>query len=163
MSTFIGCIVSAAAFFVGPGMNYNEDILQQVNYRQTFPYLRQHNLYNQTTDILWPRSGFVGMLGSNLASAGEHMTRLWAYDLYQQGHQGRTAIEGITRDSAGTALGACTVQLFNTATGLLVDTGTSDAGGYYRLTDPNGVACFAVAYKIGTPVMGTTINTLTGV
>ena len=60
-------------------------------------------------------------------------------------------------------LGSATVQIFNTATGLLVDTVTSDSAGNYFASDPNAVNCFAVAYEAGSPdVAGTTKNNLTG-
>lgn len=71
-------------------------------------------------------------------------------------------ISGITRDSAGAALGNCVVNLFQTQGNVFVATTTSDASGNYSFSVPgNSSASFVVAYKAGSPdVSGTTLNTL---
>jgi hypothetical protein len=79
-------------------------------------------------------------------------------------------IYGITKDSTGTALGGCTVDLFYTTSKAYAGTVISDpvTGAYVF----NGIPLdateviptfFVLAYKAGTPVFGTTVNTLTWV
>lgn len=72
-------------------------------------------------------------------------------------------VSGYTRDSAGAILGSCVVDLFRTVDDLRMDTGTSDAGGYYEFrTAIPAEAYYVVAYKAGGPdVAGTTVNTVT--
>lgn len=74
-------------------------------------------------------------------------------------------LTGTTKDSTGAALGACTVDWFNTADDTKLGTTTSDANGLYEFRSagqpPN--AYYLVAYKVGSPdVAGTTVNTLVG-
>lgn len=74
-------------------------------------------------------------------------------------------IFGVTRDSTGTILGSCNVQLFETATDRYVADTTSDAAtGEYEFRSASlSTAYFVVAYKAGSPdVAGTTVNTLVG-
>jgi hypothetical protein len=72
-------------------------------------------------------------------------------------------ISGITKDSAGAALGGCTVSLFNVATNVLEQIQVSDAGGNYSFVVDKTYRWYAVAYKAGAPdVAGTTVNTLAG-
>jgi hypothetical protein len=75
-------------------------------------------------------------------------------------------ITGTTRDSTGAVLGNCTVDWFNTADDVKLDSATSDANGLFEFRTggqpPN--AYYLVAYKAGSPdVAGTTINTITGI
>lgn len=121
------------------------------------------------SDILWPRSSLCGPGGQdglgNGANGGmvDNFSSMWEYYEPPDGIERRFLITGVTRDKNGNPLGGCTVQLFNTATGLLVDTQVSDSAGNYSLGDPNGVACFVVSYLDGgTPVTGATLNTITG-
>jgi len=74
-------------------------------------------------------------------------------------------IFGVTRDSVGAALAACTVNLFRTLDGVRVDSMVSDAGGIYEFRSASlSTAYYVVAYKPGSPdVAGTTVNTLVGV
>jgi hypothetical protein len=117
-------------------------------------------------DILWPRSQAFG--GAGLGAGGgvlnpDPAAQAWEWNVYTTGSRHRKVYTGQTLNASGAALGGCTVMLFNTATGQIVDTQVSDAGGNYKVTDPNAVACFVVAYLPGSPdVAGTTINTLTG-
>ena len=73
-------------------------------------------------------------------------------------------VSGYTRDSSGAILGNCVVDLFRTVDDLRMDTGTSDAQGYYEFRTAIPVErYYVVAYLAGAPdVAGTTVNTLTG-
>jgi hypothetical protein len=75
-------------------------------------------------------------------------------------------LTGTTRDTTGVALGSCTVDWFNTADDVKIDSTTSDANGLFEFRTagqpPN--AYYLVAYKAGSPdVAGTTVNSLTGI
>ena len=73
------------------------------------------------------------------------------------------AISGITKDSAGVALGNCVIKLFRTSDDLESYSTVSDANGNYTLPVNNLTQWYAVAYKSGSPdVAGTTVNTLVG-
>jgi hypothetical protein len=72
-------------------------------------------------------------------------------------------VTGITKDSAGAALGGCTVHLFRTADDMEVDQRVSDGSGNYSLICAGSGTFYVVAYKAGGPdVAGTTVNTLIG-
>jgi hypothetical protein len=73
------------------------------------------------------------------------------------------SISGITKDSSGSVLGSCVVELFYTQTDFPLSKVTSDAttGAYSFNCSPNAGNYYAVAYKAGSPdVAGTTVNTL---
>lgn len=72
-------------------------------------------------------------------------------------------ISGVTRDSAGAALGSCAVHLFRTADDVEMDMLTSDANGNFEFRAPAPAQnYYVVAYLPGSPdVAGTTVNTLT--
>lgn len=73
------------------------------------------------------------------------------------------ALTGITRDSAGVALASCTVLLFQTADNVFVSSTVSDGAGGFSFTVSRAQGpFFLVAYKGGTPVRGTSDNTLYG-
>lgn len=77
----------------------------------------------------------------------------------------RYDISGYTRNSAGVALAGCLVEIYETVSGLLRATTTSDANGYYtvQVTGVENLAFTANAYLDGYgDVMGVTINTLAG-
>jgi hypothetical protein len=84
----------------------------------------------------------------------------------------RYTVSGVTRDSAGAALGDCSVEIYETVSGLLRGATVSDANGNYTFDVTGGEAVdiygnlltfFVVAYKAGAPdVFGTTVNTLVG-
>jgi hypothetical protein len=77
----------------------------------------------------------------------------------------RFTISGVTRDSVGAVLGACTVHLFRTADDLLFEVVTSDPTTGAFSVSAVGLAeqYYLVAYHPGSPdVAGTTLNTLTG-
>jgi hypothetical protein len=71
-------------------------------------------------------------------------------------------ITGVTRDSTGTPIANCTVDLYYTSTDQRVDTVVSDGSGNFTF-GASGGPYYIVAYKAGAPdVFGTTVNTLTG-
>jgi hypothetical protein len=75
----------------------------------------------------------------------------------------RYIISGVTRNSTGTPLETCVVNVFDTVSNTLLATTISDAGGNYSLgvNGLPGLTFYAVAYKAGgTDVEGTTVNTL---
>ena len=72
-------------------------------------------------------------------------------------------ISGVTKDSVGAALPACTIDLFVTSTDVRVATTTSDGVGAYSFSVGLSTVYYAVAYLAGSPdVAGTTVITLTG-
>ena len=77
-------------------------------------------------------------------------------------------ISGVTRDAGGNPLGNCIVVLMEKDSNKFISQTTSDASGNYVLQLPIGYSqentktYYEVAYLAGTPVMGTTVNTLTG-
>ena len=74
-----------------------------------------------------------------------------------------SAVAGVTKSSDGTALDACTVNLFDALTNILLKSTVSDESGNYRFDTAPGQAFYIIAYKAGNPdVAGTTINTLQG-
>ena len=71
------------------------------------------------------------------------------------------SISGVTKDSAGAAIGTCVVDLFVTGSDQLLYATTSDASGNFRFNNPGTGPFYLVAYKVGSPdVAGTTVNTL---
>lgn len=77
--------------------------------------------------------------------------------------QWRRAIYGFTKNSVGTLLPGCTVDLFDTATNTLRDTCVSDVNAYYEVSAYIDGPFYIVAYLAGTPdVAGTTVNSLIG-
>lgn len=74
------------------------------------------------------------------------------------------SITGVTKDSAGAALGACGIKLFRTTDDSLVSQTVSDANGNYVIPASNALQHYVVSYKSGAPdVAGGTVNTLVGV
>ena len=73
-------------------------------------------------------------------------------------------LAGVSRDSAGAALGSCQVLVFRTEDKTLVAETTSDASGNWSISLLKGGPFFLVEYKGGgTSVAGTSLNTLTPV
>lgn len=71
------------------------------------------------------------------------------------------SIAGITRDSAGVALGGCAVDLMISATDTPVERKTSDASGNFVFDQPGTGPFYIIAYKAGgTDLAGVTANTL---
>jgi hypothetical protein len=70
-------------------------------------------------------------------------------------------MSGVSRDTAGVALGICSVILFRTQDRSLVAETVSDSGGNWSLIVRKGGPFFLVEYKVGSPdVAGTSLNTL---
>ena len=84
------------------------------------------------------------------------------FNSQQQKFKNFWIISGVTKDSAGAALGSCTVHLFNTGTDVECAETVSDASGNYSFSVPgNSSANYMVAYLAGSPdVAGTTVNTI---
>lgn len=72
-------------------------------------------------------------------------------------------MSGVSRDAAGATLGSCQVLIFRTEDKTLVAETTSDASGNWSVLIMKGGPFFLVEYKAGTPVFGTSANTLTPV
>jgi hypothetical protein len=75
-----------------------------------------------------------------------------------------TTISGVTKDSGGTPLGFCTVDLYLTGSEISIAQTISDASGNYNFDNPGSGPFFIVAYLAGAPdLAGTTVNTIVGV
>jgi hypothetical protein len=154
---------SAVGQSIGINAGFNDESLQYPDYK-TLGGNFVSQIPMDHADVLWPRSqglsdccGVPGLLNPDPAA------QAWEWNVFTTGSRHRKVFTGQTIAAGGGALAGCTVMLFNTATGLLVDTTTSDSAGNYKLTDPNNVNCFVVAYLPGSPdIAGTTIDTLTG-
>jgi hypothetical protein len=137
--------------------------LQSPDYNDKEPYTSIFAM--QEVDILWKRSHFSN-LGSDPADKVNCLNFFWQYWEWcwpPTGCHVPKKVSGIVRDSNGNPVAGATVQLFNTATGTLVDTQTSLSDGSYTCGDPNAVASFAVGYLPDAPdTAGTTVDTLTG-
>lgn len=71
-------------------------------------------------------------------------------------------IAGVSKDSAGAALGACSVKIFRTADDVLVGTAVSDGSGTWTAYPNQPGPYYLVQYKAGSPdVFGTSPNTNT--
>jgi hypothetical protein len=76
----------------------------------------------------------------------------------------RRVIRGVTKDSAGAALGGCDVHAFRTVDDVEVDQTISDGSGNYEISVYDDRQHYVVAYKAGSPdVTGATLNTVAGV
>lgn len=69
-------------------------------------------------------------------------------------------MSGVSRDAAGVALGNCQVLVFRTEDKGFVGETTSDASGNWSMLIMTWGTFFLVEYKSGTPVFGTSVNTL---
>lgn len=73
----------------------------------------------------------------------------------------RPTLTGVTKDSTGSALGGCVVQLFRVWDDGIVAETTSDGSGNFTFYPTVSGPYYIVAYKTGAPdVAGTTVNTL---
>lgn len=108
------------------------------------------------SEMLWPSSMFFGPVG-NVSDW------CWEWTKVAKGVHARLLISGTTKDATGNPLGGVTVDLYDAPTKTLVDTVTSDAGGYYVTGTPYSTAVFANAYLTGSPdVAGTTVDLFVG-
>ena len=100
-----------------------------------------------------PRPNFAGAL-----TVGSKPFRSKNFGSYNN------TISGVTKDSAGSVLGNCVVQLFRTSDDGIVYESTSDANGVFKFYNASGGPFYIVAYKAGSPdVAGTTVNTLVAI
>lgn len=156
-------ITTLNGFIIGAGLNVNDEDMQSIDFRKSAPKGSDPSGYLTDVDQVWPRSRMLGADYANIAPAWDNASGYWEWPVAGMGHRHPKVITGVTKDSSGNPLGGVTVQLFNSATGALVDTAISDSVGNYRLGDPNNVNSFVVAYEAGSPdVAGTTKNNLTG-
>jgi len=81
--------------------------------------------------------------------------------MFPRAHTGTFTLTGVTRNSAGSTLGSCTVKVFGTKDDLVKAQTTSDGSGNYSVTLGDNQPVYVVSYKTGLPdVSGTTLNTL---
>lgn len=143
--------------------DYREERIAAV--RASSPYTLKAQYGLQYSDLLWTRSKMLS--GDPAVSDGTEImpiTRFWWISVAPRGNGRWGRITGITKDSAGVALGGCTVHAYRTSTDVEVDQVVSDAGdGTYSVGVPTDDTYYCVAYLDGSPdVAGTTVNTLTG-
>jgi hypothetical protein len=167
MSTsFLGVTQNA---FACPGIaGINDDQIAPPDFRYLVDYAPAWGSPGdcQGPDMSWPRSHIFGggpaALGNPLTAARDGMSYLWELDCYWTGGHRRAVVSGQTLNTSGAAVAGAQVFLMNAANGQVVDTDTSDAGGNYVMGDPNNTTNFVVAQLPSTPIMGVTLNTLTG-
>ncbi len=142
-------------------LNYDDDRLSQFWWYSKFEW-------NITSRRLWPQTQYRGSEGAASTAPLNSIVNVWDLKLWTDNDaaagQRRNIVTGVTTDETGAILGSCLVKLYETASDNIVDTGvTSDATtGVYVATTPFSTACYAVAYKTGSPDReGTTVNTLT--
>ncbi len=121
-------------------------------------------------DPLWTRTNMPGATGQDGIASGQGGIlqadcQRWEWAWPPTGCHVRKLVSGVViNGTTRNPVSGATVRLFNTATGLLVDTQTSGSDGSFTCGDPNAVNCFAVADIAGSPELaGTTIQELTGV
>jgi hypothetical protein len=122
------------------------------------------------TDVLWPRSRFVNMGDStsdpNCPDILVCPIYQWSFkplwtDLPGSKYTLLYYIAGVTKDSGGSPLGGCEVDLFRSSDDLRVDTITSDAAGNYRVYTPFTTEYhYCTAYNTSGSVAGMTVKTL---
>jgi hypothetical protein len=165
LSNLIGTTAYVAGF-VANTVTYNDDRLQPREYKTlgVSDFIAHDRM--DFADILWPRSqGISGCAESQVPLINpDSAAQMWEWNVHATGGRHRAVFTGVTLSATSGPIGGVTVNLYNTATGLLVDTQVSDSGGNFKVTDPNGVQCYMVAYLPGSPdICGTTINELIGV
>jgi hypothetical protein len=169
MSSLLGGSGITPTFAFGPGWpdRRNDDILQEPSYRTTMPGTRIGR--DRDADVLWIRSSFPNQIGvgGNGCNSLDSAHQEWEWDIHPTGCHVRKKVTGIAYDFNGKAIPSAVVQLFNTSTGLLVDTQTADGAGNFTVEDPNNTTNFMVGYaagaaKDGGDEAGTSVNTLTG-
>lgn len=110
--------------------------------------------------------GIVAIPGKKFAAARPNFANILTvsaqpFRSYNRSTQAFT-LSGTTKDSTGTPLPGCTVQLFRTNDEFFIAEVVSDGSGSYSFGVTAG-PYYLVAYLPGaTPLAGTTVNTLTG-
>lgn len=117
-----------------------------------------------------------GVTDSDIKGPGEPLPLLFTptYGLQHQrlpSHRGfvqpqvtTLKITGVSRDNTGAVLAGCVCALYRTSDDAMVERVTSDSNGNYSFSAIGlSEQYYIVAYKAGTPVRGTTDNTLVGV
>ena len=160
-------LTAAGGAPIQPGYAQNRDNLQEPSYRTTEPYTDAP--MQQEVDVLWTRSSVLGSGGQDGMSVGaggiiQSDCQRWEWYWPPTGCHVRKKVSGVVVNTSGVAVANATVTLFNTASGVLVDTQVSASDGSFTCGDPNSTNCFAVADLQGSPeTAGTTIQELTGV
>ena len=132
--------------------------------QEYFKSLSSRDIDDDYTRCSWPCSRIGYQMAGDLASFVPVISGHWfESDLTWTGNPGYRTLTGVTRNSVGVALGGCTVSLYNSATGALYMTTTSDSAGNFTLYHPDTQNCFIVAQNAAGDVEGCTINTLVGV
>ncbi len=153
---------------IEPGRCMNDGTLQPADYRTAPPQMSAWMNQLRDSDVLWTRSSQLGAAGQNGTPSGQGGIiqadcQRWEWNFPPTGCHVRKVVSGVVLNASSVPIAGATVNLYNTATGLLVDTQTSQADGTYTCGDPNATNCFAVAYLAGSPdTAGTTLNTITG-
>ena len=111
--------------------------------------------------------GFVGRLGviaRPVVAVGRAVTKRNPVEVVISGVPvAKWAIQGVTRNGSGVALGGCTVHVFLSSTDAEQGITVSDVSGNYSVSVQPSASHYCVAYLAGSPdVAGTTVNTLTG-
>src|SRR5271165_2134471 len=123
MSALLGTAVNQV---IGWNANFNVEDLQPADYR-TLGGNFVSQIPMDHADILWPRSQAFGGAGLSGVLNPDPAAQAWEWNVYTTGSRHREVFTGQTLDASGAALGGCTVMLFNTSTGQIVDTQTSDS------------------------------------
>jgi len=117
------------------------------------------------TDWNWPRSRGLGSVinagGANFDQAALYYN-FWTWRERVGGTQSRVEVSGTVQDgTTGLVVSGATVKLYDTPTGALLDTVTTDSLGNYTAGSPYSSNAFAVGYLSGAPdKAGTTVNTI---
>lgn len=113
--------------------------------------------------VVAPRGPTSGVVGANAMMRRRGLPFAFN-DARRRGAKPYITISGVTKDSGGSALGGCVVQLFRTDNDQFIAEVTSEATtGAYSFSVANDATYYLVAYKAGSPdVSGTTVNTIVG-
>ena len=114
-----------------------------------------------------PNGSGVGPSASPAQRTGPNYGNNWEpeFNSAKDRFKGFFSITGITKDSTGTLIASCDVELFETGSEKFLRKTTSDGSGNYSFIVPNNSSNYWVrAYKVGAPdVTGTTINNIVAV
>ena len=114
-----------------------------------------------------PLGSGVGPSYSPAKGTGPNYGDNWEpeFNSTKQKFQGSFSISGVTKDSTGTPIASCDVELFETGSEQFLQKTTSDGSGNYSFVVRSNSSNYWVrAYKVGAPdVAGTTINNIVAV